>query len=128
MPSSVEEEESIAPQESVSSELHVPAPEVKQAMPAKPQSVLRKESPTAAKELLPGITPALAPRMKAEAVTKSMEKNALSPGQWLKAIDELIKEGKLDEAKNSIEKFQKRYPDYPMEKRFLGIISASGED
>jgi outer membrane protein assembly factor BamD (BamD/ComL family) len=97
-------------------------------MSAKPQPMLRKQSAPVGKKLSQGITTALAPRMKTEAMTKSTEKNARLPEQWLKKIDELIKEGKLDEARESIEKFRKRYPDYSLDKRFFDLISTSDEN
>jgi TolA-binding protein len=36
----------------------------------------------------------------------------LTPKKWLERIEELRKQGKLDEARASLAEFKKRYPDY----------------
>lgn len=40
----------------------------------------------------------------------------LSPQEWLKEIAALRKQGRLNEARASLEEFRRRYPDYPEEK------------
>ena len=38
----------------------------------------------------------------------------LPPEKWLEQIEELRKQGKLEEAKTSLAEFKKRYPEYPL--------------
>ena len=38
----------------------------------------------------------------------------LPPDQWLERIEELRRQGKLEEAKTSLAEFRKRYPDYEL--------------
>ena len=44
---------------------------------------------------------------------KNVERDMdLPPEKWLERIEELRKQGKLDEAKASLMEFRRRYPDY----------------
>ncbi|MDO8595328.1 MAG: hypothetical protein Q7R45_01775, partial [Sulfuricaulis sp.] len=38
----------------------------------------------------------------------------LSPDKWLEQIEELRKQGRLEEVKTSLAHFRQRYPDYPL--------------
>jgi hypothetical protein len=64
----------------------------------------------------PAATPAPAPRELAPAAPAALgkfERNAdLTPEKWLERIEELRRQGKLDEARASLAEFRKRYPDY----------------
>ncbi|MEO8441055.1 MAG: hypothetical protein ABI547_01070 [Betaproteobacteria bacterium] len=54
----------------------------------------------------------IAPAAPAAAVNK-LERNVdLTPEKWLERIEELRRQGKLDESRASLVEFRKRYPDY----------------
>jgi hypothetical protein len=54
----------------------------------------------------------IAPAAPATSLSK-LERNVdLTPEKWLERIEELRKQGKLDEARTSLAEFRKRYPDY----------------
>ena len=65
----------------------------------------------------PAAKPAPAPRELAPAAPAAsmnkLERNLdLTPEKWLERIEELRRQGKLDEARASLAEFRKRYPDY----------------
>ena len=122
--------EAIAPQDGVFSkpEVPAPAPDAKQAMPTQQQSELREDSIRSADKPLPAIKSSPTLRMQAETAKKSAEKKVVSPEQWLKAIDELLKQGKQDDARKSLKRFRKQYPYYSLEKRFLDLIQEKRVD
>ena len=49
-----------------------------------------------------------------EASFSAQEEAGLEPEAWLERIVELRKTGKLEEAARSLERFRRRYPDYPL--------------
>ena len=53
-----------------------------------------------------------APAATAESLSKLERSAELAPDKWLERIEELRKQGKLEEAKASLAEFRKRYPDY----------------
>ena len=53
-----------------------------------------------------------APAATAESLSKLERSTELAPDKWLERIEELRKQGKLEEAKASLAEFRKRYPDY----------------
>ena len=55
--------------------------------------------------------PATVPALAAGAIQPRAE---LPPDQWLERIEELRRQGKLEEAKTSLAEFRKRYPDYEL--------------
>ena len=55
----------------------------------------------------------LAPAAPAASTMNKLERNLdLTPEKWLERIEELRRQGKLDEARASLAEFRKRYPDY----------------
>jgi hypothetical protein len=54
----------------------------------------------------------IAPAAPAASVNKLERTVDLTPDKWLERIEELRKQGKLDEARASLAEFRKRYPDY----------------
>ncbi len=68
-------------------------------------------------DVAPAAKPAPTPRPMASAAPAAsfnkLEGNVdLTPEKWLERIEELRKQGKLDEARASLAEFRKRYPDY----------------
>jgi hypothetical protein len=53
-----------------------------------------------------------APAAAADSLSKLERTADLTPDKWLERIEELRKQGKLEEAKASLAEFRKRYPDY----------------
>ena len=53
-----------------------------------------------------------APAAAADSLSNSERSADLTPDKWLERIEELRKQGKLEEAKASLAEFRKRYPDY----------------
>ena len=94
-------------------------------MPAEQFETQKDSAPLAEKPM-----PTNAPEFRGQAgiTEKHVEKKMLSPAQWLIAIDELIKQGELDDARKSLDNFQKRFPNYPLEKRFLDLIQEKRVD
>lgn len=76
---------------------------------APPPSARAAESMTGAplRAPVPATVPGLAEGAAAEG-------NYLPPEKWLERIDELRRQGKLEEAKTSLAEFRKRYPDYEL--------------
>jgi len=67
----------------------------------------------------PAPGPAAAPtatmeRQAAQSTDNLLSLSSLPPAKWLERIEELRKQGKLDEARTSLAEFRKRYPDYPL--------------
>jgi hypothetical protein len=67
-------------------------------------------APAAAPPSTAGAAAAPAP----EASFSAQEEAGLEPEAWLERIVELRKAGKLEEAARSLERFRRRYPDYPL--------------
>ena len=53
-----------------------------------------------------------APAAAADSLSKLERTADLTPDKWLERIEELRKQGKLEEARASLAEFRKRYPDY----------------
>ena len=54
-------------------------------------------------------------RQKADsAASGAMMKRSQPPEKWLSEIEELVKQGRMDEARQSFAEFVKRHPDYPI--------------
>ena len=63
--------------------------------------------------------PAAAPaatleRQAAQSADNLLAQTSLPPAKWLERIEDLRKQGKLDEARASLAEFKKRYPEYPL--------------
>jgi hypothetical protein len=81
------------------------------------QSADMQRSKQLADAAAPAAKPAPAPREIAPAapaasVSKLERTVDLTPEKWLERIEDLRKQGKLDEARASLAEFRKRYPDY----------------
>lgn len=77
------------------------------------EAVTRTPAPVPA----PAMAPALAAGAAAEGKVEAggiHPRTDLPPDQWLARIDELRRQGKLEEAKTSLAEFRKRYPDYAL--------------
>jgi hypothetical protein len=48
--------------------------------------------------------------------------NFKTPEAWLKAIDKLLDEKKMDEANKSLEAFVKAYPDYQLDEKYRALL------
>ena len=77
------------------------------------QSIEAPPAPVAATKAAAPIPPQAKP-MSPPAVSMSKLESVvdLPPGKWLERIEELRKQGKVEEAKASLAEFRKRYPDY----------------
>ena len=61
-----------------------------------------------------GVPAAAMERQAAQSTDNLLALTSLPPAKWLERIEELRKQGKLDEARASLGEFRKRYPDYPL--------------
>jgi hypothetical protein len=101
---------------------YAPARQAAEASP--PPVAMAKMAPpaSAAKPALPpaGILAAPAPAAPQAALAPALAVGGregtvdLAPEKWLERIEELRKQGRLDEAKTSLAEFRKRYPDYQL--------------
>jgi len=78
-------------------------PEAKPAFAPPPPSVQPMAKPESREN---------APAAAADSLSKLERKAELPPDKWLERIEELRKQGKLEEARASLAEFRKRYPDY----------------
>jgi len=78
-------------------------PEAKPAFAPPPPSVQPMAKPESREN---------APAAAADSLSKLERTAELPPDKWLERIEELRKQGKLEEARASLAEFRKRYPDY----------------
>ena len=78
-------------------------PEAKPAFAPPPPSVQPMAKPESREN---------APAAAADSLSKLERKAELPPDKWLERIEELRKQGKLEEARATLAEFRKRYPDY----------------
>ena len=78
-------------------------PEAKPAFAPPPPSVQPMAKPESREN---------APAAAADSLGKLERRAELPPDKWLERIEELRKQGKLEEARASLAEFRKRYPDY----------------
>jgi len=78
-------------------------PEAKPAFAPPPPSVQPMAKPESREN---------APAAAADSLSKLESKAELPPDKWLERIEELRKQGKLEEARATLAEFRKRYPDY----------------
>ena len=78
-------------------------PEAKPAFAPPPPSVQPMAKPESREN---------APTAAADSLSKLERKAELPPDKWLERIEELRKQGKLEEARATLAEFRKRYPDY----------------
>jgi hypothetical protein len=125
-PAAAEERAAIAPMlpprpSSVADSAAAPAPASAPAAAAAAgasltkEYAIRAERETATKFLSPDAAPASAAGLKQgmsrmQAATPSAE----SPEQWVESIRKLLREGRIEAARKSLEALQKRYPDFPL--------------
>ena len=96
------------------------------AEPTSPPMAQPAPKPTARPEAKPAFAPPppsvqpmakpesreIAPAAAADSLSKLERKAELPPDKWLERIEELRKQGKLEEARATLAEFRKRYPDY----------------
>jgi hypothetical protein len=100
--------------------------QLSQAEPTPPPMAQPAPKPTARPEAKPAFAPPPpsvqpmakpesrenAPAAAADSLSKLERRAELPPDKWLERIEELRKQGKLEEARASLAEFRKRYPDY----------------
>ena len=100
--------------------------QLSQAQPTPPPMAQPAPKPTARPEAKPAFAPPPpsvqpmakpesrenAPAAAADSLSKLERKAELPPDKWLERIEELRKQGKLEEARATLAEFRKRYPDY----------------
>ena len=96
------------------------------AEPTSPPMAQPAPKPTARPEAKPAFAPPppsvqpmakpesreIAPAAAADSLSKLERTAELPPDKWLERIEELRKQGKLEEARATLAEFRKRYPDY----------------
>lgn len=122
--------------ESVSQEASNPAGAAPRPFPAEvaavPQSALASPPPAAAKasaDLVERREAASAPARSAVpaaspgmARLKAASPAAEGPEPWLERIRQLVKEGRLEEARKSLEEWRRRYPDWGVPEDLKGLV------
>lgn len=101
--------------------LSAAAPAAAPAATPETKAMRAPAQPEAAKPATPMASPPPAPQVKPEAKPaftpapapqKTLRDADLPPEKWLERIEDLRKQGRLDEARASLTEFRKRYPDY----------------
>ncbi|GMR07042.1 MAG: hypothetical protein BMS9Abin26_0044 [Gammaproteobacteria bacterium] len=70
-------------------------------------------------------TPPAIPASASQDAVADVEQYAFdTPEQWLKAIDELLKQKNTRQAKNSLEAFTRKYPQYQLTARYRRILAS----
>ena len=94
----------------------------------KAPATMRMQSPVMSK-LAPAAMSPVGP--KVESITgnsaASASEEILDAETWLLKIDRLMSEGRIKEAKDALEAFKTRYPDYSLDEKYIEIENIEGE-